>query len=124
MSAHTTKRTMRLLVISAVALWSCARDAAPSRPLGEDLYRDGQHYFVPVAGFVPDSITAVRLAEVVLEPVYGRQTIVRERPFDAELQDSVWVVEGHLPKGSTVGGTAMLVISRRDGRILRMTHGE
>jgi hypothetical protein len=59
-------------------------------------------------GYVPDSATAVQIAEEVLIPVYGKTKIESERPFTAKLKDSVWTVSGsmHCPDGK--GGTATL----------------
>jgi hypothetical protein len=35
----------------------------------------------PKGGYVPDAVTASRVAEAVLIPVYGEQRIASERPF-------------------------------------------
>lgn len=75
----------------------------------------------PAAGFVPDSSTAVRIAEAVLAPVYGGVAVERQRPFTASLKDEVWTVEGTNPT-QAIGGTAFLRISKFDGRILHMHH--
>jgi hypothetical protein len=37
--------------------------------------------FAPRDGFVPDSATAVKIAEAVLVPVYGREKIESEYPL-------------------------------------------
>jgi hypothetical protein len=82
--------------------------------------------------FVPDSATAVEIAEAVLIPVYGRKHIESERPFTATLSDGVWTVSGTLRcsdgKGGTttvcVGGVAAVEISQKDGRIRRMWHSK
>jgi len=42
--------------------------------------------YKPKAGFVPDSKTAVTVAEAVLIPVYGKEQIESERPFTATLK--------------------------------------
>jgi hypothetical protein len=84
----------------------------------------------PKDGFVPDSATAVRVAEAVLIPVFGREKVQSERPFTAALENGVWTVSGTLHcsdgKGGTtthcVGGTAEVKISKMDGRIIRMVH--
>jgi hypothetical protein len=86
---------------------------------------------VPSSGYVPDSATAVHIAEAVLVPVYGKKVIEAERPFTAKLQKGVWTVSGtlHCPGGNRVGttevcigGTAVVEISKTDGRILSMGH--
>ena len=82
-----------------------------------------QHSYRPPNGFVPDSVTAVRVAEAVLTPVYGPDQVARELPLSATLKGKIWVVRGHNPSGS-VGGAALVEIAKSDARILRMTHGK
>lgn len=89
----------------------------------------GQGY-KPKEGYVPDSATAVKIAEAVLIPVYGKKQIESEEPFTAKLKDGVWTVYGTLRcpdgKGGTtticVGGVAEIRISKDDARILSMSH--
>ncbi len=80
----------------------------------------------PKNGFVPEEATAVKIAEAVLIPVYGEKKIVSERPFVAKLEKDAWTVSGtlHCPNGghNCDGGTAVVKISKTDGRILFMTH--
>ena len=79
---------------------------------------------------VPDKETAIKIAEAVLIPVYGEQQIASERPFKARLKGDVWTVEGtlHCPDGNggvttnCDGGTAVVKISKIDGRIIFMIH--
>lgn len=88
--------------------------------------------FRPKEGFVPDVSTAVKIAEAVLIPVYGKKQIESEEPFKAKSKDGVWTVSGtlHCPdgKGGTTtvcsGGVAEVQISKANGRILSMTHGK
>ena len=78
----------------------------------------------PANGFVPNAETAIRIAEAVWIPIYGEKLIESEKPFKATLRGDVWMVTGaDLPEGS-VGGVAEAHISKRDGRILRVTHGQ
>ncbi len=89
----------------------------------------GQGY-VPKQGYVPDSTTAVKIAEAVLIPVYGKTKIASERPFTARLEAGIWTVQGslHCPdgKGGTttrcVGGVAVVKLSKADARVLSMIH--
>jgi hypothetical protein len=76
------------------------------------------HSYIPPKGFVADSITAVRVAEAVLIPIWGDQDIAEQRPLAARLRNGVWIIRGNPPKG-TVGGVVELEIAKRDGRILR-----
>jgi hypothetical protein len=80
-----------------------------------------EHSYVPDAGFVPNEETAIRIAEAVLTPIYGADVISHERPFTATLRDGLWTVVGSSHPG-TVGGVALVQISRKDGHIQRVTH--
>ena len=79
------------------------------------------HSVVPRGGFVPDERTAVRIAEAVWGPIYGEEAIARQRPIKAVLKGEVWVVTGSLPPG-WLGGVAIAELSKRDARILRVSH--
>jgi hypothetical protein len=74
-------------------------------------------------GYVPNRETAEKIAEAVWIPIYGKDNIDRQRPFGATLRNGVWYVCGSLPEG-WFGGTAEAEISRKDGRILRISHGK
>ena len=81
------------------------------------------HSYFPPAGFVPNEVTAIRIAKAVLTPVYGEDKIRSEEPFVATLKDGIWTVEGQLAPG-LAGGVALVEISKVDGKIIRMTHGK
>ncbi len=83
---------------------------------------EAEHHFMPEDGMVPDEATAIKIAEAVWLPIYGK-TLDDERPFHATLQNGVWFVTGTLPEG-WLGGTAEAEISKIDGRILRISHGQ
>jgi hypothetical protein len=79
------------------------------------------------AAYVPDAVTAAKIAEAVLIPVYGEQKIASERPFTAKLDGDVWTVDGTLycedgKIGTCAGGAARVKLSRKDARILFMIH--
>ena len=88
------------------------------------------HGYRPTGGFVPDSQTAVKVAEAVLIPVYGEKQIRSEEPFTGQLKGDVWTVEGTLrcPDGKggfttdCSGGVAVVKLSKADGRVLFMMH--
>jgi hypothetical protein len=77
----------------------------------------------PKAGFVPDKETAIAIAQAVWTPIYGKKTILKERPFRTTLTNNIWIVQGSLPEGYN-GGVAVAEISKEDGRILRVYHGK
>jgi hypothetical protein len=72
--------------------------------------------------FIPDSITAVQVAEPVLFKIYGKSNIASERPYETYLINHYWVIMGTLPK-EWLGGTFLLILDAQDGRIIKLTHG-
>jgi len=91
----------------------------------------GQGY-KPPSGYVPDSATAVQIAEAILIPIYGKKHVESERPFTAKLEGDVWTVGGTLrcPDGKggftpqCDGGVAVVKISKIDAHILYVMHGK
>lgn len=81
------------------------------------------HNYIPKDGYVPDSKTAIKIAEAVLSTIYGESVVKKEKPLVASLKDDVWTIEGTAPK-DVQGGTALIIIAKSDGRIIRVTHGK
>ncbi|NIE96018.1 hypothetical protein F3J02_05940 [Acinetobacter sp. Tr-809] len=77
--------------------------------------------YTPQKGFVPNAEIAAKIAEIILEPIYGESNIHRQKPFHVILKDGAWVVEGTLPK-SYVGGSFLIKIAKEDGRVLYLEH--
>jgi len=80
--------------------------------------------YIPPKGFVPDAITASRIAEAVWIPIYGEKQIAAEKPFKVTLRGNIWTVTGKDLPPNSAGGVAEADISKRDGRILRVIHGK
>jgi len=78
--------------------------------------------YKPGNGFVQDEETAKKIAEAVWLPIYGKD-IEKEKPFVAVLNNDVWTVKGTLPR-NYIGGVAEIQISKDDGKILRVIHGQ
>lgn len=79
--------------------------------------------YVPPKGVVPDAESATKIAELILVPIYGLKTVARQQPLVATLKDGIWIVTGTLTRG-TPGGVAHVEISKRDCRVLSISHGK
>jgi hypothetical protein len=79
--------------------------------------------FQPRSGMVPNKDTAIQIAIAVLTPIYGADVIKEQRPFVASIKGGIWTVVG-TPKKQRVGGAAEIRISKMDGRILYVMHGQ
>ncbi len=77
----------------------------------------------PPEGLVPDANTAIAIAVAVWTPIYGKEQIASEKPYQATLSNGQWTVTGSLPKGWK-GGVALAVIAKADGQVLRVIHGK
>src|SRR5262249_30216644 len=75
-------------------------------------------FWLPKAGCVPRSGTAVRIAESVWAAIYGNETVAREQGFRADLLDDIWTVRGcqHDPTERSL----IAQIEKNDGRILKL----
>ncbi|WP_410779748.1 NTF2 fold immunity protein [Hymenobacter negativus] len=62
------------------------------------------------------------MLEPVLFRIYGRENIVKQRPYERYLIDHYWVVSGTLPE-DWVGGTFMIIMDARNSQVIRLTHG-
>ena len=79
---------------------------------------------VPEQGFVPDAMTAEKIAEAVLVPIYGQTQIDLEKPFKVTLNNggSIWTISGQL-RSDLLGGVFTIRIQKQDGKILSLDHG-
>jgi hypothetical protein len=117
-----TSKGFMLLLVATVSMMGCRRGLDPvdfPEPEGITTYIEGKVHFLPANGFVPDSITAIRVAESVLKPIYGLGGVAEQRPFTARLSDDVWVVRGTIPEMQT-GSRIVVEIDKADARIRRV----
>ena len=78
---------------------------------------------LPQQGIVPDEPVAVKIAEAIFPPIFGMAKTAACQPYHAELKDGVWTVYGTLKNGSR-GGTPMMTIRKRDGRVIEVWHSQ
>lgn len=83
---------------------------------------DKKHQQVPYT-VIPDSATAVAVAEPILFKVYGKDEILGEKPYKVDSVEGCWVLTGTLPKGY-FGGTFVIIMAAKDGRVIELTHNK
>jgi hypothetical protein len=83
---------------------------------------------VCVVKVIPDKPTAIAVAEPILFKVYGKELILKEMPYDVHLVDSYWLITGSLPKSLrgtvTMGGTFLIILSSKDGQVIKLIYGK
>jgi hypothetical protein len=102
---------MKTLRICLVAAMVCSSAVAQNVPA----------LFDRLGGLVPDEQTALKIAEAVLVPIYGRK-IMDDKPYIIKHADGKWTIAGSIPKGF-VGGSFHIVIQQRDAKILEIGCG-
>ena len=76
-----------------------------------------------INNYVPDEVTAKKIAEAIWCPIYGEKQIEAQKPFKVELKDNIWIVNGTMINNSE-GGVAYIEIQKSDCKILKVTHGK
>jgi hypothetical protein len=70
---------------------------------------------------IKDSNLAIAVAEPILFAIYGRDNIIRQRPYETYLIDNYWIISGTLTKGY-LGGTFLIILDATNAKIIRLTH--
>jgi len=72
------------------------------------------------SNYVPDSATAIKVAEAIWLPIYGKE-IYKQKPFKAILLGgNVWQVSGTLK--TQKGGVAYIELQKSDCKVLSVYH--
>ena len=88
------------------------------------LTNKSQHNFIDNKRIIiKDSLTAINIAEPILFSIYGKENIIKERPYEIYLIDNYWIIKGTLPEDWD-GGTFLIIIDSRNCKIIRITHGK
>jgi hypothetical protein len=72
---------------------------------------------------LPTQATAIAVAEPLLFNIYGKRTIIEQRPYETHLINGLWYIAGTLPK-DYLGGTFELIIDAKDSRVIFLSHGK
>ncbi len=92
--------------------------------LKEALSNKGIHNVIDNTKLIlKDSTTAITIAETVLFDIYGKDNIIRQKPYSSILIDNHWIISGVLPERYK-GGTFLIIIDARNCKIIRITHGK
>ena len=67
--------------------------------------------------------TAIAVVEPILFDIYGRNNIVRQRPYECYLVDGYWYVAGTLPE-NYVGGVFEIILNAKNGEVIKLIHGK
>lgn len=73
---------------------------------------------------ISDEDIALKIAEDKFNEVYGKDKIANEQPFKAKkINDSIWFVDGTLPKGYK-GGVAYGKVDVKNKKFIKFSHSK
>lgn len=115
-----------IFVLFACCFLSCTRTTLDKQIIIDHLkliQRDSSYSYLPPQGFIATEEIAVQVAEPILFKIYGEDQITDQKPYQVNLIDSVWVINGTLPVYYS-GGTFFMVLNKKDGKILSISHNK
>lgn len=66
---------------------------------------------------------ALKYAELILFDIYGKDNIIEQRPYEINLTNEYWIIQGRL-KEDIKGGTFLIIFNSKNGKIIKLTHGK
>ncbi|HEY8781231.1 MAG TPA: YbbC/YhhH family protein [Mucilaginibacter sp.] len=118
-----------LVCLILITLFSCKQHhtilgvEVAKKELRQALSEKSSEEQSPVKKIISNEKAAVAIAEPMLFKIYGKDDIISEKPYEIYLIDSYWVLSGTLPEGM-YGGTFLIILSAKDGRVIKLTHGK
>lgn len=70
-----------------------------------------------------DEKTAISMVEPLLFSVYGKENIVKQKPYKIGKFKNYWVISGTF-NSFGFGGVFEIIMDSKNGKIVRLTHGK
>jgi hypothetical protein len=121
METHTAMKSLSVQIGVTTLFLALGTGQAVASGVAEMKETANTPGFQPKDGIVPDAKTAIAIAVAVWNPVYGEKELASEKLYSAVLRNGRWTVTSSVPNG-WVGGAATAVISKVDGRVIKIYH--
>ena len=72
---------------------------------------------------INDKETAITISETILFKIYGKDNIIKQRPYEINQIDNYWILSGTLPE-NMLGGTFLIILNSTNGQIIKLIHGK
>lgn len=121
-----TTAIISIVVVFVVSCWSDENHRSATNDLVKknDTIPEDQDQYTPIdenIRLVPDSATAIALAEIIFRTRF-KSNIDSRKPFTATEYAEYWYVSGTLPP-MMVGGVPYLRIAKHNAAVLSLGHG-
>lgn len=119
-----------IIVIIIITLCSCNKKhwvPIDRETLNRDytcLINDSAYSMRKNTVLISDTSTAVKIAETYLFEVFGKDKIVKERPYEIGRINGYWYITGSLPPYSMSGGTFEILLEASTGKVVKIGHGK
>lgn len=70
---------------------------------------------------IPDAARALKVGTAILEARYSEELFRKGLPYTAVLHNGEWLVVADRPPTQRGGGTPELLLSKKDGRVTRIS---
>jgi NTF2 fold immunity protein len=120
-----------LFFLTIFSLTACGQTNSDRTNLGieyaktelKDALTNKKEKLILVDKVITDKETAISISETILFKIYGRNNIIKQRPYEVNKIDDYWILNGTLPK-KMLGGTFLIIINSTNGQIIKLTHGK
>jgi len=123
MIRHTFACLFIMLSLSAFSQNKNNKEDQWGRDIIKKALAEKNNYHVRINKPIPDRKTAIEVAEPILFKGYGEDHIIGEKPYNVYSIDGYWILTGTLPKGYH-GGTFLIILAAKDGRVIKIIHGK
>ena|SRR5580700_6302876 len=70
---------------------------------------------------IKDEETAIAVSEPILFKIYGKDNIIKQKPYEIYFIDGYWILNGTLPVNS-FGGGFIIILKASNGQVVRLAH--
>ena len=72
---------------------------------------------------IKDKEMAIAIAEPILFRIYGKDNIIKQRPYESYMIDRCWLILGTLAENN-LGGTFEIIINSKNAKVIKLIHGQ
>ena len=72
---------------------------------------------------ISDKETAIAISEAILFKIYGKENIIKQKPYQINKIDEHYIINGTLSINKK-GGTFLIILSAKNAQVIKLTHGK
>lgn len=73
---------------------------------------------------IKDSVSAIIAMERILFPVFGKESIQSQKPYNVYFVKGYWVVFGSKRRKDEAGGVFSIILDKKNSSILKISYGK